>query len=406
LKISLFIARRLAAGAQSGSSKLIVRIAIAAVSISIAVMIVSVAVVKGYQHEIRNKITGFSAHIQLSRLDLNNSYQTTAIAIDTVMERFIAREKSVNRIQRFGIKAGIIKTEEEFHGIVLKGVEPGKYDWSFINQHLVKGAHPKSSPTQSSNQVLISERVANKLKLKCGDAFIIYFVQDPPRARKFTISGIFNTGFDELDETYAFVDLAVVQKLNNWVPQAITGYEIVLQRDADILESAAAIYNYLPYSVEMLTIRDLHPQLFEWLSLLDLNVVVIIGLMVIVACINMITALLILIVERTMMIGILKSLGSTNRLISSVFLYLSAYMLSLGLLIGNAAGVLLCYTQNTFKWFTLSQDAYYLSYVPIEMHVTDIVWINAGAVTVCILVLLIPSRFVSRIKPGIVVKAD
>lgn len=369
-------------------------------------MIVSVAVVKGYQHEIRNKITGFSAHIQLSRLDLNNSYQTTAITADTVMERFIEREKAIKHVQRFGIKAGIIKTDEEFHGIVLKGVDPERYDWSFIHQHLVKGYHPKTTQGQISNQILISERVANKLKLKCGDPLIIYFVQDPPRARKFTVSGIFNTGFDELDETYAFVDLKVVQKLNNWVPQAITGYEIVLHRDADILESAAAIYNYLPYSVEMLTIRDLHPQLFEWLNLLDINVIVIIVLMVIVACINMITALLILIVERTLMVGILKSIGSSDRIISSVFLYLSIYMLGFGLLIGNVAGAVLCYTQNKFKWFTLSQDAYYLSYVPVELNLSDIVWINTGAIFICILVLFIPSRFVSRIQPGVIVKAD
>lgn len=396
----------MASGTQSGSSKLIVRIAIAAVAISIAVMIIAVAVVKGYQHEIRNKITGFSTHIQLSRLDLNNSYQTTAISTDSMMERFILREPAVKHIQRFAIKAGIIKTDDEFQGTVLKGVEPDKYDWSFIKQHIIQGEVPQYSDSVPGYQIALSKLVANKLKLNVGDAVVIYFVQDPPRARKFTISGIFSTGFDELDETYAFVDLRQVQKLNNWVPEAITGYEILLHNDADILATAASLYNYVPYNVEMLTIRDLHPQLFEWLNLLDLNVIVIIVLMILVACINMITALLILIVERTLMIGIMKAIGSPTRIISRVFLYLASYMLLVGMLFGNIVGVAICLSQQYFKWFTLSQEAYYLPYVPVELNWMDLVWINTGAIVICILVLLLPAQFVSRIQPGVVVKSE
>lgn len=393
-----FIARRLSSQKGSGSSSLIVRIATGAVALSITVMIVAVAIVKGYQLEIRSKIIGFSTHIQISRLDMNNSFETTPIARDTIMEQFISKTEGVTHIQPFAIKAGIIKTKEDFAGIVLKGVDK-TFDWRFIQQHLTAGNIPDYNGEDPSTHILISQHIADKLKLKLGDGVLLYIAQDPPRVRKFIIDGIYDTGLSEMDKLYAFTDMRQVQKLNQWNAMTVSGYEVGI-RDYDQLDAQAEqLLALLPYNLQIHTIRDLYPQLFDWLGLLDLNVWVIIGLMVVVACINMITALLILIIERSNMIGIFKALGAVNGQVSSVFTYMAAYLILGGMLIGNAVGLALCWSQDLFGWFKLSQEAYYLSEVPIRLVWTDLIWINLGSFVVCYLVLLLPARFVSRITP-------
>lgn len=398
MDLSFFIARRLSSNRQSGFSGLIIRIAMAAVAISIAVMIIALAIVKGYQYEIRNKITGFSKDIQITHLDLNNSYETAPVIADSAMQRSIESEPGVEHVQRFGIKAGIIKTKEEFEGIVLKGVDQG-YDWTFIREHLQSGHVLTLPDSATSNDIVLSRKTADKLNLKLGDPVVIYFVQDPPRVRKFRLTGIYQTGFDEMDALYAFADMRHIQKLNGWTPQQVSGYEVSVAGDRDLDAMVKTVVGYTPYNMEVRSIRQLHPQLFDWLSLLDLNVLIIIVLMVVVACINMSTALLILIVERSNMIGVLKALGAGNVPVGKVFLYMASYLLLGGMLTGNIIGIGLCVSQQQFAWFKLPEEAYYLSQVPIRFSVLDVLLINGGAFIVCLLVLILPSRFVMRITP-------
>ncbi|MEI6596084.1 MAG: FtsX-like permease family protein [Bacteroidota bacterium] len=405
MSLPFFIAKRLSTNRQSGYSGLIIRIAIAAVAISIAVMIIAVAIVKGYKVEIRNKIIGFSTHIQITRLDLNNSYQTTPLVSDTLMEHLISNQEGISHVQKFAIKAGIIKTKDEFEGLVLKGVDKG-YDWKFIQQHLKQGTVINFEDSITSNDIILSQKTVDKLNLKLGDAVLMYFVQDPPRARRFKLTGIYKTGFDEMDALYAFADLRHVQKLNNWNTNEINGYEIGINDYEKLDEMAEKVTGFVPYNMEVRSIRKMHPQLFDWLNLLDLNVLIIIILMIAVACINMSTALLILIVERNNMIGILKALGARNSSVRNLFLYMASYLMIGGMLIGNIIGIGLCWSEQKFAWLKLPQEAYYLSEVPVKFETTDILFINIGAFIICLLVLIIPSRFVLRISPAKAIKFE
>lgn len=386
---------------KSSKSGLIINIAVAAVAISIAVMLLAVAVVKGYQLQITNKITGFSNDIQISRLDFNNSFETNPVYRDTALEKHISSDARIKFIQSFAIKAGIIKTNEEFEGIVLKGVDDG-FSWDFIRQNLVEGNIFTTGDSTASASIVISANTANKLKVKTGEGLIIYFIQEDgslPRARKFTIAGIYNTGFSDLDALYGLIDLKHIQKLNKWSDTQISGYEISLKEYKDLDVVSAELLNAVPYHLQVKPITQIYPQLFDWLALLDLNVLVIIILMVVVACINMSTALLILIVERSNMIGMLKAMGSSNKLVQRVFLVMAGRLITRGMLLGNGIGLLICITQYYYGWIKLNQEDYFLSTVPIDISILDVIWINTGAFVLCLLVMMLPVKFVAKISP-------
>lgn len=385
----------------SGRSGLIVNIAIAAVAISVAVMLISVAVVQGYKLQITNKITGFSNHIQISRLDFNNSFETNPIYRDAKTEQTIKTDSRVAYVQPYATKAGIIKTSTEFEGIVLKGID-SSFNWQFIESCLTEGEVFVPNDSATSNQIVISMSTAQKLQLKLGQGLVIYFVQEDgsmPRARKFTIGGIYSTGFSDLDALYGIIDMRHIQRLNKWEENQITGYEVKLKRYDDLIPTASDLLPLMPMHLQVKTIVDVYPQLFDWLGLLDLNVLVIIVLMVVVACINMSTALLILIVERSNMIGMLKAMGSDNKQVQRIFVFMAASLISKGLLIGNAVGLLICVTQYYLGWIKLDEEAYFLNQVPIFLHAIDVVWINAGAFVLCVLIMLLPAQFVSKITP-------
>jgi lipoprotein-releasing system permease protein len=398
LNFPFFIAKRLSTDRQSGFSALIIRIAIVAVAISVAVMIIAVAIVKGYKYEIRNKIIGFNTHIQISRLDMNNSYQSTPLVADTLLEHLLASTDGIVHVQRFAVKAGIIKTKDEFEGVVLKGIDRN-YNWRFIREHLQEGTVLSLPDSVTSNDIILSQKTVDKLRLKLGDPVVMCFVQEPLRVRKLKLAGIYKTGFDEMDALYAFADMRHIQKLNSWGPDQVNGYEISLSDYDRLDEITGKVMGIVPYNMDVQSIRKMHPQLFDWLNLLDLNTVIIIILMIVVACINMSTALLILIVERSNMIGILKALGARNMAVGNLFLYMAAYLMAGGMLIGNIVGIGLCWSQQKWAWFKLPQESYYLSEVPIRFDTTDILLINGGAFIVCLLVLIVPSRFVLRISP-------
>jgi lipoprotein-releasing system permease protein len=385
----------------SGRSGLIVNIAIAAVAISVAVMLISVAVVQGYKLQITNKITGFSNHIQISRLDFNNSFETNPIYRDAKTEQILKADSRIEFVQPYATKAGIIKTSTEFEGIVLKGID-SSFNWQFIQSCLTEGKFFVPNEAVTSNQIVISMSTAQKLQLKLGQGLIIYFVQEDgsmPRARKFIISGIYSTGFSDLDALYGIIDMRHIQRLNKWEGNQITGYELKLKKYDDLISTASDLLPLMPMHLQVKTIVDVYPQLFDWLGLLDLNVLVIIILMVVVACINMSTALLILIVERSNMIGMLKAMGSGNKEVQRIFVFMAARLIGKGLLIGNSVGLLICVTQYYLGWIKLDEEAYFLNQVPIFLNAVDVLWINAGAFVLCVLIMLLPAQFVSKITP-------
>lgn len=405
MNIGNFIAGRLmrqasvqSKGKTSGFSKLIVNLAMSAVSVSIAVMILAVAIVKGYQKEVKDKIVGFHAPLQISHLAVNNSFESYPIFRDTILEREVLKISGVTNIQRYGTKAGIIKTEDAFEGIVLKGVDQS-YQWDFFKKNIIDGQVLSWHPDSLKNDLFVSLETANKLQIKAGDEVLVYFIQDPPRVRKLRICGIFDTGLGDLDQLYAFTDIRHVQKLNRWESNQISGYEIGLtdlNKAEFIREEVASV---TPYNMGLSTISELYPSLFDWLALLDMNVLIILSLMVAVASINMITALLILILERLQMIGILKALGAANGQVSSIFLWMSARIIGLGLFWGNLVGLGLAWIQSHFGIIKLDPNAYYLSKVPIALYPIDLLWINALAFAVCLSLLLLPVRIVAKINP-------
>lgn len=385
----------------SGRSGLIVNIAIAAVAISVAVMLISIAVVQGYKLQITNKITGFSNHIQISRLDFNNSFETNPIYRDAKIEQTLHSDNRIEFIQPYATKAGIIKTSTEFEGIVLKGIDQS-FNWDFIQSCLSYGEVFVPNDSSASNKIVISFSTAQKLQLKIGQGLVVYFVQEDgsiPRARKFTISGIYSTGFSDLDALYGVIDIRHIQRLNKWDKNQITGYEVKLKKYDDLILTASDLLPLMPMYLQVKTIVDVYPQLFDWLGLLDLNVLVIIVLMVVVACINMSTALLILIVERSNMIGMLKAMGTNNKQVQRIFVFMAARLIGKGLLIGNTLGLLICVTQYYLGWIKLDEEAYFLNQVPIFLNALDVLWINIGAFVLCLLIMLLPAQFVSKITP-------
>lgn len=367
-----------------------------AVCISILVMLVAVAISKGYQEAVRNKLTGFNAHIQINHLDLNNSLQNLPIETDTHLVNVLKQQPSITHIQPFTTKAGIIKTDDAFEGIVLKGVD-SCYDFNFIKEHLKTGR--LLNLEEQHNEVLMSANTANKLGFKLNNDVIIYFIQDPPRVRKLKIVGIFDTGLGELDELYLFTDIRITQRLQNFKVNQITGYEVFAESFKILPTALDECRNIVPLTLNVLPINKIYPPLFDWLDLLDTNVWVIIILMLIVAIINMVTALLILIIERSNMVGILKALGSSNKQLKILFMQMALRIITRGLLLGNIIALILIFIQKYFQIIKLNPKDYYLNIVPVEISLGQILLLNTLALVVCVLTLWLPLNFVSKINP-------
>jgi lipoprotein-releasing system permease protein len=317
---------------------------------------------------------------------------------DSLLEVLVPQQKGVVFLQTFATKAGIIKTEEAFEGIVLKGVG-SDYNWDFLAKHLKEGALPILNDSQVSPSILISSLTANRMQFKLGDALFVYFIQEPPRVRKFKISGIFDSGMGELDELYAFVDIKQVQKLNNWSKFEVSGYEIGLNQLEDMAHMQTSLSEFVPFNMSINTIAEMYPALFDWLILLDMNVLIILLLMLAVAAINMVTALLILILERTQMIGLLKAMGAKDQLISEIFIWMAGQIIIKGLFFGNLIGLGLAFLQQKFAWLKLDQKSYYLNQVPIEFDWQLIIGVNFLSFFICMILLLIPARFVAKVNP-------
>jgi lipoprotein-releasing system permease protein len=398
LQLSFFISKRLSQSKQTSFSKLIVRIATLAVAISVTVMLLAIAISRGYKEQVSQKLSNFQSHILINNLDQNQSYQSLPIEGNVDVEQFINSKNGFKHFQKYAIKAGIIKTENDFQGIVLKGVDE-HFDFTYLKNSLKAGNIPKLDTLKLSNQILISSSLAQKLGFKVGEGIFVYFIQDPPRVRKFNIVGIFDTNLGEIDDLYALVDIKQIQKLNGWSTNLFTGYEVFVNNFDSLEEKVNLLATVTPYTMGITPINLVYPELFNWLNMLDVNVMIILILMAAVAIINMITALLILIVERSNMIGMLKSLGLNNLNIIKIFLNLAGFIIFRGLIIGNALALVLGFFQQQFSFIKLAEKDYYVSAVPVSFQPFDFFLVNVSCFTICLILLLLPANIVSKISP-------
>lgn len=394
-----FIARRMLTGSRLTFSKPVVRIAILAVGIGLAAMIISYSVVIGFQTQITEKITGFASHIQVAKFDENNSFEYRPLfSADSIADE-LKVIPGVKRVQPFCIKAAIVKTSDEIQGVVFKGI--GKnFDWSFFNDKLTEG-HCFTADTGRNDSVLISGAQAKLLKLKVGDPLRMFFIIDnQARARKFIISGIYNTHLEEFDKLYVFGDMNQIRKLNNWDTNTVSGFDLYVDDFKQLDKTGKEVYDAIGFDLNAKTIKEIYPQLFSWLDLLDTNVVIILVLMILVSIITLISTLLILILERTSDIGILKALGAANRQVRRIFLMQALYIILFGLLLGNLIGVGFVFLQKYTGIIKLPAESYFMNNVPVALDVSSILVFNAGTIVVCMLALILPTIIISRIMPA------
>ncbi|WP_372932775.1 ABC transporter permease [Mariniphaga sediminis] len=417
MNTELFISRRLffEKGDKKFLSQKIIRIALVGIALGLAVMIVSVAVVTGFKREIRNKVIGFGSHIQVVNFDSNNSYETLPVSKKQSFLEELKTIYGVKNVQTFATKPGMIKTDEYIQGIVFKGADAG-YDWTFFRNNLVEGELPAINDSVRSDEILLSGQVAKLLDVSVGDRVVLYFINEDennPRMLQLSVCGLYNTSLEEFDNLFVLGDLQQVQRLNNWRSDQISGFEVTIadfnRIDAIEQEVRNAVLDYSIENDAILRTTNItreYPQIFDWLSILDMNVWVILFLMALVAGFNMISGLLVLILERSKMIGVLKALGSPNWSIRKVFLYLSAFLTSRGMLWGNAVGIAFIVIQHFGGLFKLNPATYYVDVVPVNFSLLHLLLLNIGTIVVTILMLVVPSYFVSKISPERTIRFD
>ncbi len=415
MNYELFIAKRLIANkkGKNSISSSIIKIAIISITVSMVVMILAISTGIGLKNKIKSKLSGLNGHIVINKFDQNNAFISSK-PISTKQDFYphFNTVKGVKHIQTFAIKTGIIRTEKDFESAIFKGV--GKdYDWSFFEDYLIKGKTPKIVDKQI-NSVLISKIISERLDLHVGDKFNMWFLKNldaeindfsksgikkNTKGRALTVVGIYNSGVIEFDKLYVIGDIKLVQRLNKWNKNQVGGFEVFID-DFNLLEKKSKeVYESIDSSLNSISIADKDANLFEWLDMFDINIRLIIIIMIIIAGINMITALLVLILERTQMIGVLKSLGNSNRSIQKIFLYNAAYLIIKGLFWGNLIGVGLLLIQKYFGIITLDPENYYVSKAPVYINLEYILALNIGTLILCLLMLIIPTFMVSKINP-------
>jgi len=414
MNLPYFIAHRLIKGRreETSFSRPINVIAIAGIAMGLAVMILAVAILTGFKKEIREKVVGFGSNIQIMNFDMNNSLETTPISDSQDFVPKIKQIPGVRHMEVFATKAGIIKTDKDIQGVVLKGIG-SDFDWSYFKSIMVDGTVFTVTDTGRTDKVIISKKISDMLRLKTGDSFVMHFIQDPPRMRKFTISGIYETSLEEFDKIYVFCDIGHIKRLNGWNDDQVSGFEIFINDFDKLDEMTVAVRDAIGYKItetdtkfKVTNIRTKYPQIFDWLNFQDMNVIIIIFLMLIVAGFNMISGLLILILEKTNMIGILKALGSEDTTIRRVFLFQAAYLIGKGLLWGNLIGIGLALLQLKTGVITLDPSSYYIKTVPVNLALTHVLLLNAGTMAAIIIMLMVPSQLISRITPVKAIRYD
>ncbi len=410
MNLEYFIAKRLIVSKsyKSSVSSPIIKIAILAIALSILMMVMSVATGVGLQQKIREKISAFNGHVIVSNFDDNQS-QVTAEPIDSRLLPISQLKKNsfITHVQPIITKGALIRTETDVEGIIFKGVD-ASYQWNNLKEFLVEGKIP-TYKEGDINEVLISQFLANRLKLKVGSSFNTFFMKTQgklPSVRKFKITGIYNSGFQEFDSSYIIGNIEHLQRINKWQPNQIGAYEIFIDDFSKLNERAEEIYKTIPPTFNSASISEKYFSVFEWLKLFDFNILVILIIMIGVATINMVVALLVLILERTQLIGMLKALGASNWSVRKIFLYNAAHLISRGLLWGNGIAILLLVIQKKFEVIKLNPESYYVSSAPVDINLLHILLLNVGTILICVLVLLIPSYLITKISPIKALKFD
>lgn len=405
MNISYYISKRIRSDSEKSFSSTIINIALTTIAIGLAIMIISVAVLNGFINNIQNKIFSFSAHIIISKFDVSHSFEELPVTINSVLYKNPNKIKEIKHIQVFCYKAGLLKTEEEVVGVILKGV--GKdFDIENFKNNIVEGKFIDFSEQGYSKEIIISKKAAYKLKIGVGDEVLMYFVQNPPRFRKLIIAGIYETLLEEFDDLIVLSDIKLIQKLNNWPDTMVGGYEIFLH-DFNKLETAANnIFDVMDYDLQLEKVTTKYIQLFDWLILLNRNVLIFLGFILAVASFNIISTLIIMIMERTNMIGILKAIGATNWQVMKIFLYNGMNLIIKGMLLGNVIGFGFCLLQKYFKIIPLDPENYYMDTVPVEWDLAWILFINIGTFLLISIILIIPVSIILNIKPIKAIRFD
>lgn len=405
MNYELFIAKRIIAGKKykNSISSPIIKIAITAIALGIIIMLISVATASGLQTKIRDKMAGFKGHIQIVNYDNNNSeVSTTPIPIEQDFYPEFENIEGIKNVQIVASKGGIIRTDTDFEGIVFKGVS-SDYDWSFFEEYLVAGNVPDFNQRRTK-EILLSQTIMNRLQLHLNDTITTTFLKTTsstlPSNRKYSICGIYNSGFAQFDKNMMIGDIREVQRLNKWTENQVGGFEVLLDNFDQIKEKGKEIYSEISLTLDAKTILDSYPAVFDWIKLFDNNVWFIIGIMILIAGINMITALLVLILERVQMIGILKALGSYNSSIRKIFLYNASYLILKGLFWGNSIGLFIIGVQYFFQIITLNPETYYVATMPVHISLGAILALNIGTLVLCFLMLIIPSYIITKISPS------
>jgi lipoprotein-releasing system permease protein len=403
LNVAAFIARRIAFNRQRSFSRFIIRLAISATVISVAAMLLTLAFTNGFQYAISQKVFNLWGHIRVQHFSPNNGVVSDDLPIeknDTVL-RTLRHNKDVSTVQAFANKNAIVRTNEGIEWLMLKGVEKG-YDFNNLSGFLKSGRWIHFPDSGYSNEIVLSSYTANQLKAKVGDKVVIYFLQpgQTHRVRSMTVTGIFKTGIEDYDKVLAIGDLKLIQRLNDWKENQIGGYEIFVKdyRLADTVNSL--LFNQLPQAWNSRTIQETYPNIFDWLNLQDVTIIIVLIIMIVIATLNLVTCLIILVLERTRMIGILKAIGTPNGVIQKMFLYQGAIITLFGMAIGNAAGLLLCWLQQRYGFITLPEEAYFISKAVVKLEWWHLVLVNGGTFLICFLVLMIPTLVVRRMQPA------
>lgn len=408
MNLELFIARKIYFGGNRKSrfSSPAIRIAVAGIAIGIAAMILSVCIVVGFKKEIKDKAIGFGSHLKIVNQNYNLSYDTYPIHVNDSLLNVLQKDPDISHTELYATKPGVIKTDNDFQGVVLKGIDQN-YDWTFFQKNMIEGNVLNVSDTSSINQVIISKYIADRLNLKLGDSFITYFIQDPIKARKLTIKGIYETNFEDYDKLFIITDLSLVQRVSGWDKDQVSGIEIRIKDFEKLPEVRNDLFinlvNYQDAEGNFLyiqSIQETNAIIFGWLSLLDMNVWIIIILMLAVSGFTMISGLLIIILERTNMIGIFKALGARNYSIRKIFLYISAFLIIKGMIWGNIIALVICLMQKWFGIIKLDPTTYYVSQMPVDINPVYIIIINIGALIASLLMMIGPSFLIARISPA------
>lgn len=406
INTEFFLARRISSRG-AGPKNVMVRIATVTVAVSVAVMIVSLAVIFGFRHDITQKLTGFAGHVEVVNLDGNSSYETQPVRRTAELEESLRRVAGFKSLFPYAIKGGIVKTDEAMQGVMLKGVDD-TYDWSFFSRSMVEGSLPQIVDTARTKDIIISRTLSDMLKIGVGDRVEMLFVQDdrPPRRDRFKISGIYKTGLAEMDKVMVLTDIRNVQRLNSWDADQITGYEINTTNFEELDRFEDDIYTVVVrgqkaegQSLMAISVKEKYPNLFDWLRAHNVNAAIIISIMLLVALLNMISALLIILLERTRMIGELKALGMNNRSLRKTFVIRSSFIVLKGLVWGNVFGIGLCLLQKYTHLVKLDETGYFISEVPIQLGAWWLAALNAGTFALLVLLLAIPTVIISRIRP-------